>query len=251
MKLSFVALFAGCLLLGSVAAHAQEKPLTSAEVEAIVKKVIADNPELIVKSLQAYEAKEHAETLSKATQNIKSSQDDLNHNPDSPSAGNPKGDVTVVEFFDYHCGYCKRFFPALAKLMDEDKQIRIVFKEFPILAEDSATASKAALAVNSIDKKKYLAYHSALMQSSGSFTLDMLTEEANKLGISKAAFEKALKNPGIEKELDHNKELAQALGISGTPVIIVGTQFIPGAVGLDTLKEKIAAARKEAKAGKS
>jgi len=233
-----------CLLSGISTARAD---MTDADVEAIVKKVIANNPELLVKSLQSYEAKEQAAKASKAAQNITALQGDLNDNPNSPSVGNPNGDVTVVEFFDYHCGYCKHFYPTVSQLIEQDKKVRVVFKEFPILSADSGVAAKAALAVNSIDPSKYFAFHTALMESTGSFDMSMLTEKAKEVGIDKETFLKAMKNPELSHELDHNKELAQALGIGGTPVIIIGTQFMPGAISYDMLKDKVAIARKSAK----
>jgi len=253
MKSSFASclfLIAGCVML-SPAARAQEKPLTAAETEALVKKVIAENPELIIKSVESYQIKQQAASVSKAAQNIIALQNDLTNNPHSPSAGNPKGDVTVVEFFDYHCGYCKHFFPILTQLLEQDKNVRIVFKEFPILSEDSALASKAALAVNNIDPQKYMAFHAALMKSSGRFSMEILTEKAKEAGISEEAFKKALNNPELDKEIDHNRDLAQSLNIAGTPALIIGTELVPGAVEIETLKSKVAQARNAAKEKRS
>jgi protein-disulfide isomerase len=254
MKFTFTSLLVSAaamsLVLTAPYANAQGT-LTKSDVEAIVKKVIQDNPELILNSVKEYQMKQQAAMLSKASQNIVAMQGDLKNNPNSPSAGNPNGDVTVVEFFDYHCHYCKQFYPALAKLMDEDKNVRIVFKEFPILSEDSALAAMAALAVYSIDKSKYFAFHTELMKSSGAFTMDMLEAKAKEVGIDPDAFKKAMANPDLNKEIDHNKELAQSIGISGTPGIIVGTELIPGAVEYDALKAKVAAARQAAKEKRS
>lgn len=223
--------------------HADDKPLDKGDIETIVKKVISDHPELIIQSLQNYEIRKRAEDILKAEQSLKSSENDLKNNPDSPVAGNPKGDVTIVEFFDYHCGYCKKFFSTLSQLIEEDKNIKVVFKEYPILSEDSELAAKAALAVNSLDKSKYLGFHTALMKMSGAFTLNNLTAKAQEAGIDKDAFTKAMQSPAIEKELDNNRKLAKSLNINGTPGIIIGDEIAPGAIPLEDLKAKVASAR--------
>jgi len=127
----------------------------------------------------------------------------------------------------------------------------VVFKEFPILSEDSELAARAALAVYSIDKSKYFDYHTALMKSSGAFTMDMLTEKAKEVGIDPEAFKKALENPDVAKELSHNKEIAQSLHIDATPTVIVDTSLMTGAIDLDALKAKIADSRKAAAKKKS
>jgi protein-disulfide isomerase len=229
--------------LSTMTAYAEE--MTDAQVETIVKKVIAQNPDLIVKSLQSYEAKQHAAAASKSAQYIKNAQNDLKNNANSPAIGNMEGDVTLVEFFDYHCGYCKHFFPTMVNLLNQDKNLKIVFKEFPILADDSTTAARAALAVNHIDKSKYLQFHTALMQSSGAFTMDMVAAKAQALGISKKDLEKAMNDPAVDEELRHNRDVGMALNITGTPTLIVGTEITPGAISMDTLKDKITQARKD------
>jgi len=232
-------------------ATAQEKPLTNADVEAMVKKVIAENPDLIMKSVESYQMKQQAQAAVKASDSITSMQNDIVNDPNSPSVGNPKGDVTVVEFFDYHCGYCKHFFPLLTRLLDEDKNVRVVFKEFPILSEDSILAAKAALAVSKLDKTKYFSYHTALMKSSGQFTMEMLTDKAKELGIDPDAFKKAMESPDIANELAHTKDLTQSLNIAGTPALIIGSDLTPGAIEMDVLKAKVAAARAAASQKKS
>ena len=218
-------------------------PLDEKKIEDLVKKAIQNNPELIIKSLQDYQIKKRADEILKAAQNLRSAETDLKNNPNSPVAGNPKGDVTIVQFFDYHCGYCKRFFATLKQLMDEDKNVKIVFKEFPILSEDSRLASKAALAVNSIDKSKYIAFHALLMKNSGEFTRENLKAKAREVGIDEATFSKAMENPELEKELENNRKLAESLNISGTPGVIIGQEIAPGAIPLEELKLRVANAR--------
>jgi protein-disulfide isomerase len=221
--------------LAPVAAGADDaKPMSQAEVEAIVKKVIKENPDLIFQTLLDYQQKTAAERMSKATQNLVALQEKISHDTHSPSIGNPNGDVTLIEFFDYHCGYCKRFFPEIPKLLEEDKGVRVIFKEFPILSEDSA-----ALAVYSIDPKKYYDYHIELMNSSGKFTEDMLTDAATHIGIDADAFKKAFQDPERKKTIEANRKLADDLGVDATPAIIIGTELLPGAVPYEDLKAKI------------
>ncbi len=245
MKNSFSSLLLSTLsaavLLWASAAPAEDA--SKAEIEGIVKEVIRDNPELIAQTMENYRKKKEEETAAKAAQQITELQAKLKKDTSLPSIGNPKGDVTLVEFFDYHCGYCKRFLPVISQLVEDDHKIRLVFMEFPILSEDSGVAAKAALVVNSIDKSKYFAFHTALMKMNGEFTLDNLTEKAKSVGIDEDAFKKGMANPAFEKELSANKDLAYTLNIHGTPAIVVGNQLVPGVIPIADLKAKIAAAR--------
>jgi len=231
----------GLLALSNLA-FADEKPLSKPEIEAIVKKVISDNPELIVQSLQNYKLQKDAEALVKANDSLKVIKPELSKET-MPSAGNPKGDVTIMEFFDYHCGYCKRFYGEVSKLIQDDKNVRVVFVEFPILSPDSREASKAALAVNNIDKSKYFAFHTALMQAQGGFNQEVLNAKAKELGIDTAKMEKEMANPEIEKQLNRNKDIAIQLNISGTPAIIIGNEVVGGAISYEELKKKVDEAR--------
>lgn len=243
MKFSAASLFAfpflACALMMPPPSHADNRPLSREEVEAIVKKVIEENPELIMKSVESFQEKMAVDHISKAAKNLVLLQDKIAHDPRSPVTGNPKGDVTVAVFFDYHCGYCKHFYMQLAQLMKEDKNVRIVFKEFPILSRDSELASKAALAVWNIDKKKYFDFHSRLMQSSGDFTEESLLVMATQVGVNADTFKEKLADPELQKDLDTNKALAKDLAITGTPATIVGTEFVPGAISYDKLKSTV------------
>jgi protein-disulfide isomerase len=219
------------------------KPLTKADVEAIVKQVIKDNPDFVLQTLVNYEKREDLAKMAKMALNVKKMQGKIKDDPRAPVIGNPNGDVTVVEFFDYHCGYCKRFMPEITQLLQDDKNVRVVFKEFPILREDSETAARAALAVNQIDKSKYLDYHILLMKTNDDFTDEVLAGRAKQIGIDPDAFKKAFNDPELKKDLANNKALADSVGITGTPGLIIGTQVLPGAVGYDKLKSTIASVR--------
>lgn len=235
--------FTSGMLLFSASAFTAETPMTKADIEALVKQVIRDNPELILETVNDYQKKKQSDMSAKAAKNIVAMQEQLKNDPLSPSVGNPAGDVTLVEFFDYHCGYCKQFLPTIIGLVNEDTKLRLVFKEFPILSEDSRLAAKAALTVNKIDKNKYLTYHTALMKMSTGFTMENLTAKAEEIGVNGDAFKKEMADPALDTEIAKTKELAYALDISGTPAIVIGTDIAPGAMPLGELKARIAAAR--------
>jgi protein-disulfide isomerase len=243
MKRSLTSVCAAALLACLPAVAPADSKLGNDDVEAIVKKVIREHPEIIIKSLQDYQQREELKQISEAAQNISKKKEEIQNDPRSPVAGNPDGDITVTEFFDYHCGYCKKFYPEIVRLLKEDRNVRIVFKEFPILSPDSVLAAKAALAVYTIDKSKYFMYHTLLMQTQGEFTETLLVDKAKQLGIDEDTFKKAFEDAALDKDIDRNKALAGDVNISGTPAIIVGSELMPGAMPYDVLKEKIAEAR--------
>lgn len=243
MSQRFSSLLAISLIAFPVAASAQEKPLTRSDVEAIVKQYIMDHPEVLIESVNQMQQKMQLDRMKKAAEAITTRKDEIMNDPDSPVAGNPSGDVTVVEFFDYNCGYCKRMVPIISKVMEEDKNIRFVFKEFPILSATSATAAKAALAVYRMDKEKYFPFHSALMKATGSMNEEAIMKIAESLDIDTDDLKEEMKKPEIEQEIDKNHKLAEALNVSGTPAFIIGEQFLPGAIDEATLREAVKEAR--------
>lgn len=241
--LFFTSAMASIALLTAGAASAQEKPVTRKEVEEIVKQVILDNPEVLMKSVENYQVKMQAERAANASKAIKDMEKELASDTLSPVVGNPKGSVTLIEFFDYHCGYCKHMLPVVTQLIEEDKDVKVVFKEFPILSEDSVTAAKAALAVYKIAPKKYFDFHTALMKASGSFDEAKLLEVAKSLGIDPDKVKSAMASKEVDDEITKNRAIATKAGISGTPAMIIGGQLIPGAVEIGELKKKVAAER--------
>jgi len=233
------------LLAAAPASADDAKGLTDAQKQAIEKMIhqyIMDNPEVLLESVKQHqEAREQArqEHAKKAVAVLAK---ELNADPASPVAGNPKGDVTVVEFFDYRCGYCKRVQPVIQKLLEDDKNVKLVFKEFPILGPDSMIAARAALAVWNTDRSKYVAFHDALM-AGRTVNESTVIKLAEKAGIDAAALKKAMADAEIDAALARNFQLAEALNINGTPAFVVGDQLVPGAIDLGKLKELIATAR--------
>lgn len=230
-----------CATTLSIAASsiAAEAP---SELDAAIEKYIMEHPDVILKSLRKYQGREKISAEQRKV---------LEKSEGSPALGNMNGDITMALFFDYHCGYCKRFYPVIASLLEEDKQLKIVFKELPILSEDSELAARAALAVYFIDKDKYFPFHTALMKTSGKYDMEKLTSLAKQAGISESELTKGMKSEQVTKEVAATRALAEELDISGTPAVIVGQHMVPGAATLEAIKAKIATAREEAKKKKS
>ncbi|MFT6106661.1 MAG: protein-disulfide isomerase [Rickettsiales bacterium] len=217
-----------------------------ADVEEVILKWVEANPEIIIDSVIKMQQKSAQDQLANAQKGISSKQDDLLNDKTDPSHS-PKGfDVSIVEFFDYNCGYCRKAQATVDKLLKQDKKVRVVFKEFPILGQDSIDLAKVALAVNMIDEKLYLEFHDALMKSSVR-KKDGAIKIAESLGIDTAQLLKTLedKNSNIEDKIASNKELASSIGITGTPAFIIGDSLVPGALDISSLKEKISAERKK------
>ncbi len=159
-------------------------------------------------------------------------------------AGNAEGDITIVEFFDYRCGYCKRVFPAIQELIETDGNIRYVFKEFPILGPDSMVAARAAQAVWFIDPDRYLDFHAALMGARGGLSEDRVLDIAAKAGLDRDAVKKGMDDPRVAEALADNLGLGRVLGVNGTPAFVIGGELVPGAIDLDAMKERVAEARR-------
>ncbi len=163
--------------------------------------------------------------------------------PGSPVSGNPNGGVTLIEFFDYHCAVCKSVLGVVMTLIEEDPDVRLVFKEFPILGRESVVAARAALAATAQDPSKYVPFHIALMSSRGLLTEPRILRLARSVGLDTERLKTGMYAPEIVVAIKHNWELADALRIRGTPAFVIGDKVIPGAVSLKTLKRYVAKAR--------
>jgi protein-disulfide isomerase len=158
-------------------------------------------------------------------------------------AGNPKGDVTVVEFFDYRCTFCKRVLPAVRRLLRDDPRIRYVFKEFPILTPQSRIAARAALAAWRVAPETYFGFHVDLMSARGALGEAVILRLAANAGLDTQRLKREMQSPEIEAVLRRNAEIAQRLGIQGTPAFIIGERLVPGAIDLAQLQSLVAEAR--------
>jgi protein-disulfide isomerase len=237
-----VAASAACLSAGPAAAD----PLTvdqKEEVRTIVREYLMENPEILVEALQAYQVEAERKQRERQQATLEKMKGGLDDDGVSPVMGNPDGDVTVVEFMDYRCGYCKKAFPAVQELLREDGKIRYVIKEFPILGPDSVTASKAALAVWRTVPDKYTAFHTALMESRGGLSQTKVLAIASDIGADAEAIREGMNDPKVAAMIDDNRQLAVSLGIRGTPAFIIDGTVIPGAIGIDDMRDLVAAAR--------
>ena len=171
--------------------------------------------------------------------------DKLFNDANAPVGGNAKGDVTVVEFFDYQCGYCKQTQEFILKLLDADKNVKIIFKEFPILGPNSVQAAKAALA--SVRQDKYIKFHNALLATKDHLTDDVIAKVAKDAGLDVEKMKKDMADPVIEAIVKANQDLGSEIGARGTPTFVIGDQVYPGALPYDQLKKTIDDARKNSK----
>ena len=233
-------LLAAALALAGCAAATAEAPPTEA-IERVVRDYLARHPEVVVEALRAMEERQRAAEHEQARAAIRARQDDLLRDPASPVGGNPRGDVTVVEFFDYNCPHCRRAAETVAKLTEEDRGLRLVYKELPILGPDSLVAARVALAAHA--QGKYLELHRALMATAEALTGPAVLEIARGLGLDDTRLKAEMWSAEITAAIEKNRALAQALGLSGTPAFVVGTDLIPGAIGLEAFRETVGRAR--------
>ncbi len=237
--------FAAFVAAAPAAAQEALNPAQKLAVETIVRDYLRDHPEMILEALQNLEQRREAEQQERSRQTLAERRGELFNDPATPVEGNPKGDVTLVEFFDYRCGYCKGVSATLADVVRQDGNVRLVLKEFPILGPASVVASRAALAAWRQDRTKYMLFHKAMMDAKGELTESRVLQIATSQGLDADRLAKGMQAPEINSALQRNLELAKALEISGTPAFIIGEQVVPGAVGADGLKKLIAEARRK------
>jgi len=213
------------------------------EVEQVLRAYLLKNPEIIVEAINELQRRDTAAAAESQRAAMKSMSAELTTDPNDPVMGNPDGDVTMVEFFDYRCGFCKRVFDDVQTLIKEDGNIRYVLKEFPILGDDSVYASRAAMAVWLHQRDKYPAIHTALMRSKGGLSNAKVMELAKEAGIDTKALGEQMNDPKIAQSFASTQAQAEALGITGTPAFIIGQNLAPGAISLSAMKQLVDAAR--------
>ncbi len=239
-----LALAIGALSAGwARAEHNYANSPEQTKIERAVHKYLLDHPEVLIEVLGVLRERKRAAEADSAPVSLAAHREELVNDPASPVGGNPHGDVTVVEFFDYHCAFCKRVLKDVMTVLDDDPGLRIVFKEFPILGPDSVVAARAALASRNQDPDKYLEFHTALMSTRGRLTQSRILAIARDVGFDTERLEADMDASEITATLKRNLALAAALGINGTPTFVIGDQLIPGAIDLDALKQLVALAR--------
>ena len=232
-----------CSFLGIFAA-----PTLTTEVlanEAFEKKVenfLMQNPDVLARALENLQDYYAIEDAKRQRQSVLDNAEELYSSSSDFTLGPKNASVTIVEFFDYNCGYCKQVFPSLMKIVEENDDVRVVFKEFPILSENSRTAASYALALDG--QLKFLTYHSKLMSSRGSVNPALLERTLKEIGVDVEAVKSRAADTSIAKTIDRTQALAGALGINGTPAFVINDEIHPGALSADQLRELVAEARR-------
>ncbi|MDZ4739991.1 MAG: DsbA family protein [Alphaproteobacteria bacterium] len=232
------------LQIASRVSSTDDVPATAtskADIERIVKNYLLEHPEIIFEAVERFQQKETDGRVAGMREGAKKFEAELNYEPDAIVAGNPKGDVTIVEFFDYRCGYCRKIVKDITTLLKQDGNIRLVLKEFPILSAESDLAARAAVA--SVAQGKYWDFHLALMEAE-ELSQESIFAIAKNTGIDVERLKVAMQSPGVIKTISNTQALAKKLGIDATPTFFIGGQPFSGALPLESLKEAVAAARK-------
>ena len=232
-------IFASCLVLTIMVPTFIKADLDKAdraEFEAVIEDFIRNNPEVLRDALISLAAREEAERKQTGLAKVR---DDMG----DPVMGNPNGKITLYEFSDYNCGYCKRVFEPIQQLLHDNPDVRLVIKEFPILGQSSLVAAKAAIA--SQMQGKFGAYHIAMMTYRGQITDDVVMRLAAQAGVDEKQLKLDMESQKTAAIIQRTREAATALEINGTPGIVVGNTVIPGAIGLDELIKLIGKERKK------
>jgi protein-disulfide isomerase len=217
-------------------------PAQRQQIGSMIHDYLMGNPGVLIEALRAAEDKRNRDADSKATVVLGDRQSEIFDDPATPVGGNPHGDVAIVEFFDYRCPYCKQVEPSLRALLDQDHQLRLIYKEMPVLGPQSEVTARAALAAHR--QGEFEAFHKSLMAAKGQITEDTIYTVASSVGLDIDILKRDMASPEIDQALKANMTLAEALSIHGTPAFIIGEHIVPGALDLDALKKMVADARK-------
>ncbi|WP_315923363.1 DsbA family protein [Mesorhizobium sp. SP-1A] len=213
------------------------------QIENVVRDYLLKNPEIMLEVQDALEAKQK-EAQALASQGvIQQNKDEIFNSKFDGVVGNPKGKVTIVEFYDYNCGFCKRAIEDMQALTKTNPELRFVLKEFPILGPDSHKASIVSMAFHKMMPEKYGEFHTALLGGAGRATEAAAIKVALSLGADEKKLREGMKDPSINEAFSRTYDLASKLAISGTPSYVIGNEVVFGALGKDVLAEKIAAAK--------
>ena len=226
----------------AVQGGAEERPAPDrAEIERIVRDYLVANPEVIEEAMYALRAKRDAARRQVVRNAIGENRDAILSHPETPVSGNPDGDVTLVEFFDYQCGFCRRELASMKELLAGDGNLRVAWKELPVLGPVSRFAARAAMA--SARQGRYHDFHVALMGAQGKLTEGAVMAVAERVGLDAERLRRDMADPAIEACLDETAGLARTLGIDGAPAFVIGDAVVPGAVGIDRLRRLMADVR--------
>ncbi len=241
-----LATFAALPALAPVKVQAAEfTPQQKKAIEQVVRQYLLNNPEILIEMSQKLEEKQARQQAEQARAALKAHGDLIFRNANDPVFGNPKGSIVVVEFSDYNCPYCRRALNDVKKLVEQHKDVKVVMKEFPILGPGSDEAARIALAAYRQNPKKYYELHKALLGFPGRVNGKVALSIAEKLGYDVKKLEQEMNGDAVKNTTALNLQLAQTLGINGTPAFIIGNEIIRGAVGFDALNAAVERARKQ------
>jgi protein-disulfide isomerase len=213
------------------------------EIETIIRDYLIANPEILLDVQDALQEKQLAEQRQQQTAAINSQSKAIFDNASDPVLGDPDGTATVVEFFDYNCGYCQRAMSDMVSMMENDPKLKFVLKEFPILGPDSDAAHRVAFAFNDLYPDKYTEFHLRLLGYEGRADEEAALRIATELGGDEAALRQRMADASVDERIRNNYQLATTLGITGTPAYVIGDEVISGALGQKVLTDKIANVR--------
>ena len=232
-----------CFLMGSAVPSVADSfnPAQKTELEKLVHDYLLEHPEILRDMANKLEANDKVAAATARNSVLSSQAKDIFHKPIDAVVGNPNGDVTVVEFMDYNCSWCKKSVKEMQALVGSDKKVRVVMKEFPIFGEGSEYAARAALA--SVEQGKYWQLHQALFASEGKVTAEVVDQIAGEQGIDVAKMKVDMKAPEIDAAVKANQAIAQSLALTGTPAFIVDDKLVPGYTELANLQAMLAQTR--------
>lgn len=213
--------------------------LDPATLNPLIESYLLENPSILQRVSDALRAEVRAAEVAQTRAALAAAQSQIYDDPANVVLGNPKGDVTLVELFDYNCPYCRSAVPDMATLLADDPNLRVILKEFPILSKDSDDAARVGVLVARAGAD-YWAFHEKLFTNRGQVNMDAALEAARGLGLNPVSLRLELETPSVSDVISRNHDLARVLNISGTPTYIIGDEIIPGAIGIEELRTRIA-----------
>ncbi|NDW01484.1 DsbA family protein [Salipiger sp. PrR002] len=220
---------------------ALSQELDEARVKELVLEAIRENPEIIMEAVALLEQRQADAQAQNEADVLRNQRDLIERDPNAPVLGNPDGDVTVVEFFDYNCPYCRRAKVEIRALIEEDPNVQLVYREWPILGEGSVFAAKAALAARA--QGKYEDFHWAMMATDGRANEASVMRVAEDVGLDLDQLRQDMEGQEVAEHIETSMRLTQALGFNGTPSFVIGNALVPGFVEKERLSDLVSEAR--------
>ena len=241
------ALLAAAVSLGSLAAAAQTPPFTAEQrgaIGEIIREYLLQNPEVLQEAIAELEKRQGEAQKSAQVAALGEERERLFNSPRGFVVGNPAGDVALLEFFDYNCGYCKRALADLRALVKADPKLKLVLRDFPVLGPESVEASRVSIAAKQqLKGEKLFEYHVRVMETKGRVNGERAMAVAREMGLDMARLQKDLEGEEVKATLQENVALGDKLGLTGTPAFVLADEIIPGAVGLEPMRQAVASVR--------